>query len=100
MARTYKKPAKADAAQEAVNVAAPETAEPSEKPAETQTEAARPVMRVAARVPVKAAESVIASPGEEVMQKIVYQPSSQILTREADPSESFGVGDDMPIYYL
>ncbi|MBQ7584573.1 MAG: hypothetical protein IJT24_08170 [Lachnospiraceae bacterium] len=93
MARTYNKPGSAKAA-------APKTAEtPAEK---TEARPAAPAVKKAA-APVKQeapAKSVIAAPDKEVIKKIVYQPSAQILTREADPSETFGVGDDMPIYYL
>ena len=51
-------------------------------------------------VPENPKDAVITAPEGEVMKTIVYQPSAQILTREAGPNESFGVGDDMPIYYL
>lgn len=54
----------------------------------------------AAEEPVKAEEAVIEAPEEQMMKQIVYEPSSQILTRDVKPNESFGVGDDMPIYYL
>ena len=65
-------------------------------------EKAAPVVKKVSE-PVKKtapAKSVIAAPDNKVMQQIVYQPSAQILTREVGPNESFGVGDDMPIYYL
>ncbi|MCR5108935.1 MAG: hypothetical protein K6B28_12335 [Lachnospiraceae bacterium] len=47
-----------------------------------------------------AVTSVIAAPDEEVLKKIVYQSSAEILERDAKPNESFGIGDDMPVYYL
>lgn len=40
------------------------------------------------------------APTSKPAGSIVYQPSSQILTRAVDPSETFAIGDDMPIYYL
>lgn len=51
-----------------------------------------------AKEPVK--KAVMAAPEKQVMKQVVYQPASQILTREVDPSESFSIGDDMPVYYL
>ena len=104
MARTYKKAARTEAAPEAVVVTGPEEEElvtAEEEPAEARPEEVDEVVVKAVRkIPSKTSDSVIASPDKEVLQKIVYQPSSQILTREVDPSESFGVGDDMPVYYL
>jgi hypothetical protein len=44
-------------------------------------------------------ENVIAAPSPEVLDAIVYQESSQVLNRDAEPNEGFGVGDSMPIYY-
>ena len=43
--------------------------------------------------------AVIAATNEQVMEKIVYQSSSQMLDRDAEPNESFYVGDDMPVYF-
>ncbi len=45
-------------------------------------------------------ESVIAAASPEVMGEIVYQSSSQILERAAEPNEQFALGDAMPIYYF
>lgn len=47
---------------------------------------------------VKAAET-IARP-EQAVGRIVYQKSAEILERDAEPNESFGIGDAMPVYYL
>ena len=47
-----------------------------------------------------AAKSVIAATNEQVMEKIVYEPSSQLLERDAEPNEIFGLGDSMPVYYF
>lgn len=44
--------------------------------------------------------AVIASTNEQVMEKIVYQSSSQMLERDAEPNESFYLGDDMPVYFF
>ena len=44
--------------------------------------------------------SVIASPKEEVVEKVIYQKSSGMLDRAAEPNERFGVGDPMPVYYF
>ncbi len=48
----------------------------------------------------KTAGSVLAAPDPAVARQVVYQKSSQILTRDAEPNETFGIGDDMPVYYL
>ncbi len=44
--------------------------------------------------------AVIASCDEAVVNTIVYEECSQVLKRDAEPGESFGIGDSMPIYYL
>ena len=89
MARTYNKPGSI----KAKPVQAEEAAEA--KPiAPVIKKASAPVS------PEAPAKSVIAAPSKEVVKQIVYQPSSQILTRDAAPDETFGIGDDMPIYYL
>ncbi|MCR5054997.1 MAG: hypothetical protein K6A69_09165 [Lachnospiraceae bacterium] len=66
----------------------------SSKPA-----AKKAVKKAAESAPVKET-AVIAAPSEEVMKKVVYQESSQVLKRDAKPGETFGVGDSMPIYFL
>ena len=92
MARTYNKPGSAPAD-------ASETLQ--EKKAAEKTAVVRPVKKVSAPVRQETTEkTVIAAPDEKLMEKIVYQPSSQILTRDTETNESFGIGDDMPIYYL
>ena len=63
---------------------------------------------LAKKAPAKAAatkkaettEAVIAAPSPEVVGAIVYQKSSQVLERAAEPNERFGLGDAMPVYYL
>lgn len=92
MARTYNK---SGTAKEVKAAEAPQVRKtPTEKHAShTSNETPSPAKQ-------ETAKSVIASPDKKVMQQIVYQPSAQILTRDVAPNESFGVGDDMPIYYL
>lgn len=60
---------------------------------------AKKAARAAKAKPVAAAEA-IAAPAEEVMERIVYQTSSGMLGRDAEPNESFGLGDAMPVYYF
>lgn len=60
---------------------------------------AAPAKKPAAKAPVKKT-AVITGTSKQVMDKIVYQPSSQLLERDAEPNESFYIGDDMPIYYF
>ncbi|MCR4656519.1 MAG: hypothetical protein K5770_09865 [Lachnospiraceae bacterium] len=45
-------------------------------------------------------ENVIAAPDKEVVEKVVYQKSSGMLERAAEPNERFSVGDPMPVYYF
>lgn len=99
MARTYNKagsktksaaPKQAASADSAVKKAAPA--------AQAKEPAAKSTAGEKAKEPVK--KAVMAAPDKQVMKQVVYQPASQILTREVDPSESFSIGDDMPIYYL
>ena len=47
-----------------------------------------------------AAAKVVTAPDEAVLQQIVYQPSSGMLSRDAGPNERFGLGDAMPVYYF
>ena len=54
---------------------------------------------VAATETVAAAEMIVA-PTEAVMQQVVYQTSSGMLERDANPNEIFGLGDAMPVYYF
>lgn len=48
----------------------------------------------------KQTAATIAAPTKEVMEKIVYQTSAGMLERDAEPNESFGLGDAMPVYYF
>lgn len=47
-----------------------------------------------------AVKKVELSPVKELMDEIVYQESSQVLNRDAEMNETFGIGDSIPIYYL
>lgn len=55
----------------------------------------------AAETPVVQA-AVIAAPvvETEINEQIVYQKSSGMLERSAEPNEQFGLGDAMPVYYF
>ena len=46
------------------------------------------------------ASKVISGTSKEVMQMIEYQKSDQVLDREPEENETFGVGDAMPIYFF
>ena len=43
---------------------------------------------------------MISGTSEEVMHMIEYQKSNQVLDREPEENETFGVGDAMPIYFF
>ena len=65
-----------------------------------KAEAAKP--KSSGKAPAKgrtAASNTIQAASGQVMNKIVYQKSSQILDRDAGPGETFGIGDAMPIYF-
>ena len=47
-----------------------------------------------------AAAQTVTAPDEAVLQQIVYQSSSGMLSRDAEPNERFGLGDAMPVYYF
>ena len=66
-----------------------------------KAKSAKPVAAAKAKTdkPVAAAK-VVTAPDEAVLQQIVYQPSSGMLSRDAQPNERFGLGDAMPVYYF
>lgn len=74
---------------------AAKTAEKSQ----TTVKKAAPAKKAAKSKAAVAAET-IAAPTKEVMEKIVYQTSSGMLERDAEPNERFGLGDAMPVYYF
>lgn len=39
-------------------------------------------------------------PRTKAQEQIVYQKSSGMLERAAEPNELFGLGDEMPVYYF
>ena len=45
-----------------------------------------------------AASAVVEATSEQVMKEIVYQKSTQVLDREPEMNETFGIGEAMPIY--
>ena len=53
-----------------------------------------------AKTKVVTASKVISGTSKEVMQMIEYQKSDQVLDREPEENETFGVGDAMPIYFF
>ncbi len=44
--------------------------------------------------------AVVTGVTKKVSDMIEYEKISQVLEREAESGESFGIGDAMPIYYL
>lgn len=44
------------------------------------------------------ASAVVEATSEQVMKQIVYQKSAQVLDREPEANETFGIGEAMPIY--
>ena len=65
-------------------------------PAKKKTEGAAKAKNVKSA----AAAGTLAAPDEAVLQQIIYQPSSGMLSRDAMPNERFGLGDAMPVYYF
>ena len=54
--------------------------------------------KTASKKEAVAASTVVAATNEQVMNEIVYQKSSQVLDREPEANETFGIGEAMPIY--
>lgn len=86
-------------AKEVEKVVAPKKAE-SAKPKATvkKKETAKPKATTKPKTAPKAPKTSVMVPDAQVMEKIVYQSSSQVLYRDAESNETFGVGDSMPIY--
>ena len=66
---------------------------------------AAPVKKAEGGAKAKTAKSVaaaktVAAPDKAVLNQIVYQTSSGMLSRDAKPNEKFGLGDAMPVYYF
>lgn len=63
-------------------------------------EAKRTTAKTTAKTKAVTASKVISGTSKEVMQMIEYQKSDQVLDREPEENETFGVGDAMPIYFF
>ena len=63
-------------------------------------ETKRTTANTTAKTKVVTASKVISGTSKEVMQMIEYQKSDQVLDREPEENETFGVGDAMPIYFF
>lgn len=63
-------------------------------------ETKRTTTKTTAKTKAVTASKVISGTSKEVMQMIEYQKSDQVLDREPEENETFGVGDAMPIYFF
>ena len=63
-------------------------------------ETKRTTAKTTAKTKAVTARKVISGTSKEVMQMIEYQKSDQVLDREPEENETFGVGDAMPIYFF
>lgn len=63
-------------------------------------ETKRTTAKTTAKTKAITASKVISGTSKEVMQMIEYQKSDQVLDREPEENETFGVGDAMPIYFF
>ncbi len=63
-------------------------------------ETKRTTAKTTAKTKAVTASKVISGTSKEVMQMIEYQRSDQVLDREPEENETFGVGDAMPIYFF
>ena len=63
-------------------------------------ETQRTTAKTTAKTKAVTASKVISGTSKEVMQMIEYQKSDQVLDREPEENETFGVGDAMPIYFF
>ncbi len=63
-------------------------------------ETKRTTPKTTAKTKAVTASKVISETSKEVMQMIEYQKSDQVLDREPEENETFGVGDAMPIYFF
>ena len=67
---------------------------------ETKRTTPRTTAKTTAKTKAVTASKVISGTSKEVMQMIEYQKSNQVLDREPEENETFGVGDAMPIYFF
>lgn len=63
-------------------------------------ETKRTTAKTTAKTKAVTSSKVISGTSKEVMQMIEYQKSDQVLDREPEENETFGVGDAMPIYFF
>ena len=63
-------------------------------------ETKRTTAKTTAKTKAVTASKVISGTSKEVMQMIEYQKSDQVLDREPEENETFGVGDAMPFYFF
>ena len=63
-------------------------------------ETKRTTAKTTAKTKAVTASKVISGTSKEVMQMIEYQKSDQVLDREPEENETFGVGVAMPIYFF
>ena len=63
-------------------------------------ETKRTTAKTTAKTKAVTASKVISGTSKEVMQMIEYQKSDQVLDREPEENETFGVGDAMPMYFF
>lgn len=63
-------------------------------------ETKRTTAKTTAKTKAVTASKVISGTSKEVMRMIEYQKSDQVLDREPEENETFGVGDAMPIYFF
>lgn len=63
-------------------------------------ETKRTTAKTTAKTKAVTASKVISGTSKEVMQMIEYQKSDQVLDREPEENETFGIGDAMPIYFF
>lgn len=84
------------------------TEEPVKKAAATGTKrtatkkaaAKTTTAKTTAKTKAVTASKVISGTSKDVMHMIEYQKSNQVLDREPEENETFGVGDAMPIYFF
>lgn len=81
---------------------ATEVAAAPAKKATVKKTAVKPAAKSAAKKTAAkvSAATTIPAPGPEVMEKILYQNSAEMLYRDAEPNERFEIGDSMPVYYF
>ena len=77
-----------------------ETAKKTTTARTKRTTAKKTATKTTAKKAEVTASSVITGTSKEVLQAIEYQKSYQVLDREPEENETFGVGEAMPIYFF